>query len=373
MWSYSSDVPAPAAGELARGSALFAMVLLSTFAASCASTSKNLPPIAAEGEWIRFSTTVGREPCGDSLERMEGRVSELMTELEQPLGPGEKITYYWLPGRMDLSPCPGGADCAEGRVVYSRTMFHDHELVHALLSDLGKRQTFLYEGMAEAFGRAGGKLTVERANAESEILTSLSGAVDAATISYPLAGWFVRFLIEAYGMKAVKRLYSQAELDSDKDELRRLFENELGALLDEVLDRLVEEAPDCYPRTDLCAAEPVPWDDEVWQNRLGLDCDSPGVLEIAPGALRNESVLQIDEPGEYLISVSEASVPVEPVVIMNCACEAERHLVDAGRELVVQLNSGLYRVLAGRLTSNVGAEDVAPVEVSIRPQPTSSD
>ena len=282
-----------------RGPGLFAMVLLSTFAASCAGTSKNLPPIAAEGEWIRLSTTVGREPCGDSLERMDGRVSELMTELEQPIRPGEKITYYWLPGRMDLSPCPGGADCTEGRVVYSRTMFH--ELVHALLSDLGKRQTFLYEGMAEAFGRAGGRLTVERGNAESEILTSLSGAVDPATISYPLAGWFVRFLIEAYGMKAVKRLYSQAELDSGTDELRWLFENELGASLEEVRDRLVEEAPDCYPRTDLCAAEPVPWGDGVWKNRLGL-----------------------------------------------------------------------YRVLAGRLTSDVGAH-VAPVEVSIRPLPTSSD
>ena len=346
------------------------MVLLSTFAASCAGTSKNLPPIAAEGEWIRLSTTVGREPCGDSLERMDGRVSELMTELEQPIRPGEKITFYWLPGRMDLSPCPGGADCTEGRVVYSRTMFH--ELVHALLSDLGKRQTFLYEGMAEAFGRAGGRLTVERGNAESEIPTSLSGAVDPATISYPLAGWFVRFLIEAYGMKAVKRLYSQAELDSGTDELRWLFENELGASLEEVRDRLVEEAPDCYPRTDLCAADPVPWDDGVWRNRLGLECDSPGVLEIAPWALRNQSVLQIDEPGDYLFSASEASVPVEPVVIMKCACDAEPRVVDAGGELVVQLNSGLYRVLAGRLTSDVGAH-VAPVEVSIRPLPTSTD
>lgn len=80
--------------------------------------------------------------------------------------------------------------------------------------------------MAEALGRAGGKLTVERRNAKSEILKSLSGEVDPATISYPLAGWFMRFLIETYGMVAVKRVYSRAEHGSDTDELRRLFEDE---------------------------------------------------------------------------------------------------------------------------------------------------
>jgi len=355
-----------------RGSALTAMVLLSTFAASCAAASKNLPPIAAEGERTSFSSTVGRVPCGDSLELTDRRVIELMTELEHPLGHRERITYYWLPGRMDLSPCPEGTDCAEGRVVYSRTMFHDHEIVHALLSDLGKRQTFLYEGMAGAFGRAGGKLTVERRHAKSEILNSLSEDVDPATISYPLAGWFVRFLIETYGMKAVKRLYSQAQLGSDTDELRRLFEDELGIALDEVLDQLVEEAPDCYPRDNLCVAKPVPWDDGVWQHRFGLDCDSLGVLEIVPGALRNESLLEIDEPGRYLISVSKPSTPVEPVVIARCACEAEHHLIEGGSEAIVELNSGLYRVLAGRFADDVTA-CVDPVEVTIQALPAGSD
>jgi hypothetical protein len=70
------------------------MLLVSTLAASCASTSKNLPPIAAEAEQISFSTTVGRLPCGDSLELMDRRVIEPMSELEQRLGPAEKITYY---------------------------------------------------------------------------------------------------------------------------------------------------------------------------------------------------------------------------------------------------------------------------------------
>jgi len=364
---------APVRGDHSdRGSALFAMVLLSTFAASCAATSKNLPPIAMEGERISFSTTVGRMPCGDSLELMDRRVIELMIELEQPLGPAEKITYYWLPGRMDLSPCPEGTDCSEGRVVYSRTMFHDHEIVHALLSDLGKRQTFLYEGMAEAFGRAGGRLTVERRNAKLQILKSLSGVVDPATISYPLAGWFAQFLIQTYGMDAVKRVYSRADHDSDTDELRRLFEDELGIALDDVLDQLVEEAPDCYPRNNLCVAEPVPWDDGVWQHRFGLDCDSPGVLEIVPGALRSESLLEIDERGRYLISVSNPSTPVEPVVIARCACEAEHHLIKAGGEAIVELSSGLYRVLAGRFADDVTL-GVDPVEVTIQALPTGTD
>ena len=76
--------------------------------------------------------------------------------LDHPMKSGEKITYYWLPGRMDLSSCPDSSDCADGLAVFSRTLFHDHEIVHVLLRDLGRSQTFLYEGMAEAFGRAGG-------------------------------------------------------------------------------------------------------------------------------------------------------------------------------------------------------------------------
>jgi hypothetical protein len=146
----------------------------------------------------------------------------------------------------------------------------------------------------------------------------------------------------------------------------------VGIASEEVLDRLVEEAPDCYPRTNLCAAKPVPWDDGVWQHRFGLGCHDPGVLEILPGALRNESVIEVDEPGRYRISVSKPSNPVERVVITRCACEAEHRLIEAGSEAIVELKGGLYRVLAGRFADDIAA-DVDPVEVTIRALPAGSD
>jgi len=360
---------AAAAGRISRACLCLAVVTLSTACgAGNSSTSKGLPPISWQGEHISFFTTVGRLPCGDSLEFMDRRVAELAADLGQSLDPDERISYYWLPGRMDLSPCPEGADCSEGTKVFSRTMFHDHELVHVILRDLGRSQTFLYEGLAEAFGRAGGALTVERGVVRAEVLRSLFAEVDPAAIDYPLAGLFVRFLVETYGIDAVERVYARSRYDTRIGQLRSIFEDELGAPMDDVLDDFVQEAPDCYPRSNLCSGEPVPFHEGVWSRRLGLACASAGVLEIAPGALRNDTVLEIAESGEYLVTVSESSTPVEPVVVIGCTCRAEVHPIDPGGESILELERGFYRVVAGRVAREVDVE-IDPVEVTIRARP----
>jgi hypothetical protein len=89
-----------------------AILLLAIGAGACASSPKPLIPVIWEGKWIRYASTVGRLPCGDSLKFMDQRIESLQTALDEPMSPGEKVTYYWLPGRMDLSPCPRGGDCA---------------------------------------------------------------------------------------------------------------------------------------------------------------------------------------------------------------------------------------------------------------------
>ncbi len=347
---------------------LLSILLLAIGAGACATVPKPLPPVAWEGEWIRYASTVGRLPCGDSLEFMEQRISALQTELDEPMAPGEKLTYYWLPGHMELSPCPQGGDCAEDLQVFSRTLFHDHEIVHVLLRKHGRSQTFLYEGLAEAYGRAGGSLTVQRVEARAEVLRSLAAWVDPRSISYPLAGLFVRYLIETYGFAAVKRLYIRAGPDTDIDRLQQLFEEELESTLDEVLDRFVADAPDCYPRTNLCVGEPIPWSGGVWSRRLGIECRSPGVTEIAPGMLRNESLVEIPEAGAYRITTSASSIPIEQIVVTRCTCQSSLHFVEPGSEVTVQLERGRYRVLVGRHPPDVeSAAD--PVQVTIRPQP----
>ena len=347
----------------ARGTA--AILLLAIGACACASTSRSLPPVAWEGERLRYASTVGRLPCGDSLEFMDRRIEALQTALDEPLSPDEKVTYYWLPGRMELSPCPRGGDCAEGLQVFSRTLFHDHEIVHVLLRKRGRSQTFLYEGLAEAYGRAGGSLTVPRAKARAEVLRSLAAGVDPRSISYPLAGLFVRYLIDTHGLPAVRRVHARARADTDLERLQQLFEQDLGSSLDAVVDRFVADAPDCYPRTNLCAGQLVAWREGVWRRHLGLECRSPGVLEIARGMLRNEALIEIPETGAYRITASPSSTPIEPIVIAPCTCRPEVRLVEAGGEQTVQLERGRYRVLAGRHAPDV-ASAAPPVQVTIR-------
>lgn len=346
---------------------LLVAVLPSTI--SCAGTTERLPPITWEGEHLRFATTVDRLPCGESLHYMDRRIGELATALSQPLAAGERVTYYWLPGRMELSPCPGRSDCSEDLRVYSRTMFHDHELVHVLLRDLGRSQTFLYEGMAEAFGRSGGRLTLERAEARREILTSLVARVDPATIDYPLAGVFFRFLIETYGMDSARNLYVRARLDSGLEELRRHVVAALGCTLDEVLDSFAEEAPVCYPRQDLCTANPVLWEGDTWRYRHDLSCLGSRVLEISPGALRDEAVMEIAETGEYLVAVAPATTPIHPVAIVSCQCPPTVQQAPVSGEALLRLERGRYRVIAGRHFDGTEAA-IAPVEVAIRTLPT---
>jgi hypothetical protein len=299
---------------------------------------------------------------------MDQRIGALQAALDEPMEPGKKLTYFWLPGRMELSPCPKGGDCAEDLQVFSRTLFHDHEIVHVLLRPRDRSQTFLYEGLAEAYGRAGGSLTVQRADARAEVLRSLAAGIDPRSISYPLAGLFVRYLIETHGLSAVKRLYTRARPDTSIERLRQLFEEELGRTLDAVLDRFVADAPDCYPRTNLCAAEPVPWSEGVWRRRLGLECRSPGVLEIAPGMLRNESLVDIPEAGTYCIAAGASSRQIERIVVAQCKCQPALHFVKPGSEVAMQLERGRYRVLAGRHAAVIESA-AGPVQVTIRPLP----
>lgn len=332
------------------------MVLFAIGSHSCATGPNNLPAVSWQGDHIRFSTSVGRPPCGDSLVYMDSHVAELIVALDEPMLSDVKISYYWLPGRMDLSPCPADTDCADGTSVFSRTMFHDHEMVHVLLHKLGKSQTFLHEGMAEAFGRAGGSLTIPREQARAEVLRSLDARVDPATINYPLAGLFVRFLIETVGLAPIKRVYTRARNDTRIDDFRIIFEEECGIKLDEALDRFIEETKDCYPRINLCTSKPVSWDGDTWKHSFGIGCANSGVLEIVPGALRNEALIEIDQVGSYTVSVSTAQLPIEPVVILKCSCEATPTTIEAGSERALTLEPGRYRVMVGRMTSNFDQE-----------------
>ncbi|MFN2155351.1 MAG: hypothetical protein ACK2UX_08965, partial [Anaerolineae bacterium] len=159
--------------------------------------------------------------------------------------------------------------------------------------------------------------------------------------------------------------------DTDTSQMREIFHTELGVFLDETLDLLAETAPDCYPRQNLCTARPVAWSDGAWNYRFGLSCASPGVLEIVPGALRNEALVAIPEAGAYRLMVSRPSVPVKELVVARCGCRPDLYTVESGSEATLELDRGRYRVLVGRRADDSNAE-VEPVSVTIRAAPARS-
>jgi hypothetical protein len=81
------------------------------------------------------------------------RLEAHRTEFDARFGvaPGT-IDYYLFRDHADQganSPCPEGTSCTDGRSVLTSAPFHEHELVHAFLSDTGKTAPVMAEGFAQ--------------------------------------------------------------------------------------------------------------------------------------------------------------------------------------------------------------------------------
>ncbi|MBN2342023.1 MAG: hypothetical protein JXX29_07980 [Deltaproteobacteria bacterium] len=312
----------------------------------------DLPPIAWEGEKIRFATTEDHLPCGHALEVLDADVANMEEQLGLPLGGGVKITYYWLPNHMYLSPCDDwSSGCASGYTIYTTQSSHQHELVHILTSALGPGHAFLSEGFAEAFNQHSRFELSDEGNIKERIRRCLVSHATSVNIDYQLAGKFVRFLISEYGLKTIKNVYARIRPGSDAADYDQVFTGTLGDSLDTVIDQFVRTAPDCYATPGNChdMAPPTQWENGVWEHRFTLSC---AAAEKASGGETFQSVV-VDVPttGPYKLEVEgtfgfKLAIRLAPCSTVNENCYFTNIQAYAGEVRVAGLDQGRYEITA---------------------------
>ena len=341
----------------------FSILSILFAAAGTAGCDIGLPKIAWEGDKIRFATTEDHLPCGRALEILDEDIKEMEKELGLPMPGGVKITYYWLPDHMHLSPCADWVSgCASDYTIFTTSSSHHHEVVHILTARLGPGHAFLSEGFAEAFNRRSRFELAKEDDLEARIKRCLISYAVSADIDYPLAGKFTRFLITEYGLDLVKTVYSRLPPRSDESDYDRVFKAVLGDSLSTIIDKFVQNAPECYATPSECRdMEPATqWEDGVWEHRFEMSC-TEAVGEASGGEIFQSTVIDVETSGPYKMEVDgtfgfELGVRLIPCGAVDENCQFDNIYMYAGQVRVANLDAGRYEIRAS--SPNTEATDV---------------
>lgn len=164
--------------------------------------------------YTRGDSSGGRRQRAD-LKRTEDYLARLQSELGQPLP--EPIEYYRYERPEDIAAQTGmyatGLTRVGDTVVHSTLDYHPHELVHAVAGRLGDPGRFFHEGLAVAIGDEGlwGGRDVHGIARRAPVLDwrGLQDSFDRMSpdVAYPLAGSFVRHLIETDGLSRLAEFF----------------------------------------------------------------------------------------------------------------------------------------------------------------------
>lgn len=340
---------------------------LLVFIAAGGSTGCNtdLPQVVWEGEKIRFATTEDHLPCGRALEILDDDVVKMEEELGLAMAGGVKITYYWLPDHMYLSPCPDWVSgCASGYTIFTTNSSHHHEVVHILTAKLGPGHAFLSEGFAEAFNRRSRFELGDEENLAVRIKRCLKAYAVSADIDYPLAGKFTRFLITEYGLEPMKKAYARISPGSDESDFDQIFRAVLGDSLNSIIDKFVENAPECYATPSNChdMETTAEWRDGVWEHQFEMSC-TDAVAEASGGEIFQSVVVDVPSSGPYVLEVSgtfgiKLSLRVTPCGAVNENCQFDDIYMYAGEVRIAGLDEGRYQITASSPNTEFAVIDV---------------
>jgi hypothetical protein len=143
------------------------------------------------------------------VKRTDAFLARMEKTLAQPLA--APISYYTYERPEDIAAQTGvyayGLTRVGDSIVHSTTTYHPHELVHAVAGGLGDPGRFFHEGLAVALGDEGrwdGRAVdaLARAHAPKADLKALVKSFDRlpADVAYPVAGAFVKHLIDRDGL-----------------------------------------------------------------------------------------------------------------------------------------------------------------------------
>ena len=230
-------------------------VLAVIFAAACQSPAAPSPFTLTER--IETPHFIFRTAAGDAVDTVwqeayhEWAVAALQVTITRP------ITYNKYLSRVHMGDVTGnyntnGYAKADESAFEIHTLWprDNHEVVHLYSSVFGRTVALFSEGLAVAFqinAPAGDTVpkwsgtpvhTLARTFRQEGRLAPLSSiaytnsfrAIDA-NVAYPEAGSFVRFLIDTYGLDAMKRLYAASQPSDSADRIAATFAGIYGVSL----------------------------------------------------------------------------------------------------------------------------------------------
>lgn len=221
------------------------------------------------------------ERCRGDLARWEGFAEHVETTLELPI-PRTIHVYAWDRETYDEGAwCRLGADGCfmKPDVVYSIIGSIEHELVHAITTDLANEDLTFAEGLAVALAEES-FFGVE----PPQFFIESSPEVDYAT-----AGHFVRWLLESFGPAPL--LEFMAIAGAGPDDLEAIYG-------EDVITRYYDQAEPAYPRLYLHPAPALEFDGSVWTSTLVFDCEREDVRGRSEGLVVVRE-WTIEEGGQY--------------------------------------------------------------------------
>lgn len=244
-----------------------------------------------EGEHVVFAAERPEQVCVGTREYLDRRAGEMLDRLgSDPL----RIEYFLMDDVSEY--CTLGSvvsGCAEAGVVYSESVPHLHEIVHARSGD--HLPLVLEEGLATYLGDPYPIEKMAPRERLVELLTDSPNGIDTVA-DYGRAAHFVAFISETFGRQSLLELDLELARDSTPQQLDSAFQTVLGLDVDAVLDAYAEY-PECMGIIDngIACSEPavLPGFPSTTHERL-VDCtSSDGVGPHHSGMVFVEDVMEL--------------------------------------------------------------------------------
>lgn len=329
-----------------------------------------IPPIVWSGEHLDYAPQPHAEPqCAGTLPYMDRYLDLGAADLGVELG-----RRVYVHGSDEDPPlCPHGSGCLyyDG-VVYARHAPHEHELVHAVRSELGRALPFFEEGAAEMFGGDDGR---EREPAVGELREGFAvgwGGEPLPSGWYTRGGVFSAYLHRQHGPQITRALLEGTTVWTTSDEAVVLLEALTSMPFDELVDDFESQEPETcshprhyrYPLYPCNAPEAVRQrcdGDRAVPIEVSLECDDPSTLGPREGELFSYVAIDVPADGMYRfieepregsekawIEIKECALGCSSGYVKAAYGEPYDPLGDASLEDEVFLRAGRYSLRFAR-------------------------
>ena len=216
---------------------------------------------------FRYASRAGDpDVCSGVVDQLEAHL-QAVTGYLGLTWQGGAINYYKFRDNDDLRRNAGCGDLSSGCListldVRSAVALHDHELIHAYMSPLGRPPALFEEGIAEALAPEGRYFWgFTEWNWRDILATPHVANAPPDPDTYSAGGWFVTYLLRQFEPGPFLSFYSAAGQTTNVSatEIATHFKNAYGRDLDDVWSEAKTNAPFLFgvPVWDCASAKPM--------------------------------------------------------------------------------------------------------------------